>query len=157
MEDTVHPDETKLYKEIDLIQACITRMADNSFRLKELYISLLAVMLTVLISQKCNLIIIGIFSLGITTIFWSLDAFFLEMETLYRWKYEWVIIQRPAGNTKHLSDLNPHNKETRPQGKKESFFPFFISKTLRVFYGIIWIASIGVIIYAMTNYAIAAL
>lgn len=25
-----------LHKEIDLIQACITRMADNSFRLKEL-------------------------------------------------------------------------------------------------------------------------
>lgn len=29
-----------LHKEIDLIQACITRMADCSFKLKEWYISL---------------------------------------------------------------------------------------------------------------------
>lgn len=52
----------ELHKEIELIQACITRMADNSFKLKELYISLISLALTVMLSQKCELLIMGMFS-----------------------------------------------------------------------------------------------
>ena len=57
-----------LYKEIDLIQACITRMADNSFRLKELYISLISIALTVMMTQEREWLIIGIFLLCVTII-----------------------------------------------------------------------------------------
>lgn len=87
-------DIEEIHKEMDLIQACITRMADNSFRLKELYISLIAITLTVMLSQECNFLVIGIFLLCVTLVFWGLDVFFLKMETLYRWKYEWVIKKR---------------------------------------------------------------
>lgn len=100
----------ELHKEIDLIQACITRMADNSFRLKELYISLISIALTVMMSQKCELLIVGMFLLGVAIVFWGLDAFFLKMETLYRWKYEWIIEKRIVGEQDYLYDLNPHNK-----------------------------------------------
>lgn len=48
MSDRIKTEE--LHKEIDLIQGCITRMADSSFQLKEWYITLIAVALTVLIS-----------------------------------------------------------------------------------------------------------
>ena len=44
MEDKISTEE--LHKEMDLIQACVTRMADNSFRLKELFISLMLLQLT---------------------------------------------------------------------------------------------------------------
>lgn len=99
-----------LHKEIDLIQACITRMADCSFKLKGWYISLVTVALTLLIGQGCKLSLIGLFLLAVTTVFWGLDGFFLKTETLYRWKYEWIIEARLRGNLENLYDLNPYNK-----------------------------------------------
>ena len=77
-----------IHKEIDLIQACISRMANCSFYLKGWYISLITVALTLLIGQTCDLALIGLFLITVTTVFWGLDGFFLKTETLYRWKYE---------------------------------------------------------------------
>lgn len=139
-------DREELHKEIDLIQACITRMADNSFRLKEWYVSIIAVVSVVLITQECDLALIGCFLLIITTIFWGLDAFYLKMETLYRWKYEWVIQKRPTGTKDYLYDLNPHKKEMWLPNKKDTFSQFLFSKTLKVFYGIIWLMACLLII-----------
>lgn len=56
-------DIEEIHKEMDLIQACITRMADNSFRLKELYISLIAIALTVMMSQEFDWLVMGVFLL----------------------------------------------------------------------------------------------
>ena len=95
----------ELYKEIDLIQSCIARMADSSFKLKELYISVITIALTVMLSTSCKLLIIGIFLIGATIVFWGLDAFYLKQETLYRWKYEWVIEKRPTGERSYLYNL----------------------------------------------------
>jgi len=130
-------DIEEIHKEMDLIQACITRMADNSFRLKELYISLIAIALTVMLSQECDLLLIGIFLLCVTFVFWGLDAFFLKMETLYRWKYEWVIKSRELGVRDYLYDLNPYNKKMwlEPGNKEECFTGFVFSKTLKPLYG----------------------
>lgn len=134
----------KLHKEIDLLQACITRMADNSFRLKELYISLISIALTVMMSQECELLIIGIFLLGVTIVFWGLDAFFLKMETLYRWKYEWVIEKRIAGEQDYLYDLNPHNRNMwlNIDEKNACFMRFVFTKTLIPLYGTVILISI---------------
>lgn len=127
----------ELHKELDLIQACITRMADNSFRLKELYISLIAIVLTVTMSQECDLLIVCIVLLGVTIIFWGLDAFFLKMETLYRWKYEWAIEKRVTGEKRYLYDLKPLNKKMwlDADEKKECLLNFIFSKTLIPLYG----------------------
>lgn len=138
----------KLHKEIDLIQACISRMADNCFRLKEYYISLLAVVLTVLISQEFDVITICMFLLGITVVFWGLDAFCLKMETLFRWKYEWVILKRKLGEKQYLYDLNPHNKNMwLDSEKKEERLIFFVfNRTLLPLYGIVTAVSAIIII-----------
>lgn len=138
----------KLHKEIDLIQACISRMADNCFRLKEWYISLLAVVLTVLISQEFDAVTICMFLLGITVVFWGLDAFFLKMETLYRWKYEWVIAKRGMGECNYLYDLNPHNKSMwLDSEKKEERLIFFVFNRTRIpLYGIVTVVSAIIII-----------
>ena len=47
-------DINELHKEIDLIQGCVTRMSDNSFKLKEYYVTLMVVVVTVLLSQECS-------------------------------------------------------------------------------------------------------
>ena len=143
----------ELHKEIDLIQACITRMADNSFRLKELYVSLVVIALTVMMSQEYILSIIGLFLFFVTIVFWGLDAFFLKMETLYRWKYEWVIKKREKGIREHLYDLNPHNKDMwlNMKNKKECFMKFVFSKTLVPLYGIVAVVAIIMLIIAVIN------
>lgn len=48
-----------LHKEIDIIQECIKRMADCSFKLKGWYISLVTLALTLLIGQGCKLSIVA--------------------------------------------------------------------------------------------------
>lgn len=98
-----------LLKEIDLIQSCINRMAQNSFMIKGWTISLIAVVLALLPESfdVTGLCLIGIVA---TVCFWYLDAFFLRTEKLYRWKYDWVISNRLSCN-KYFYDLNPYNKD----------------------------------------------
>lgn len=148
MKDKISTDE--LHKEIDLIQACITRMADNSFKLKELYISLIAIALTVMMSQECELLIACMVLLGVTIVFWGLDAFFLKMETLYRWKYEWVIAKRITGEQDYLYNLNPHNKKMwlDANEKNECFVRFVCSKTLIPLYGTVIVISMILLLTA---------
>lgn len=143
----------ELHKEIDLIQACITRMADNSFRLKELYVSLVTIALTVMLSQEYKFSIIGLFLFCVTIVFWGLDAFFLKMETLYRWKYEWVIKKREKGIREHLYNLNPHNKDMwlDIKNKTECFMNFVFSKTLVPLYGTVAVVAIIMLIIVVIN------
>lgn len=97
-----------LYKEIDLIQSCIARMAQNSFMVKGWLITILAVVFA-LLPERVNLRFLCLLGFIIILCFWYLDGFFLKMEKLYRWKYEWVISQRLI-NAEHVFDLNPYNK-----------------------------------------------
>lgn len=138
-----------LHKEIDLIQACITRMANNSFLLKGWYIALLTVVLTLLLGQNCKTKLIGLFILVITAVFWGLDGFFLKTETLYRWKYAWVIKERLKDNHDNLYDLNPYNKDMwiDANNKNDCLFNFIFSKTLLPLYGIPMLISIIILVY----------
>lgn len=96
-----------LNKEIDLIQACINRMANNAFLIKGWLISLIAVVLT-LLPENFEIRWLCIVGLLATICFWYLDAYFLKIERLYRWKYEWVIVER-VNTTKWSYDLKPDN------------------------------------------------
>lgn len=98
-----------LFKEIDLIQSCINRMAQNSFVVKGWTITLVAVVLA-LLPEKVDMWMLSIIGILATLCFWYLDAFFLKMERLYRWKYEWVIEKR-ANSDKFYYDLNPYNEK----------------------------------------------
>lgn len=100
-----------LEKEIDLIQSCISRMAQNSFMVKGWLITLLAVIIA-LLPETFDVRILCIMGTVITLCFWYLDGFFLKTEKLYRWKYEWIIKNRYESED-FFYDLNPYNKETR--------------------------------------------
>lgn len=130
-----------LEKEIDLIQGCINRMAQNSFLIKGWLVSLIAVILG-LLPEKFDLKILGILSILITVCFWYLDGFFLNTETLYRWKYNWVIKER-VNSDEFYYDLDPHNEkmwlkdEDGNEKKPPSILKSIFSKTLRRLYGMI--------------------
>lgn len=101
--------EEILNKEIDLIQSCINRMAHNSFVIKGWLVSLIAVVLT-LLPENFNIRILCIIGILITICIWYLDGFFLKVERLYRWKYDWVISKRLDTN-EYMYDLNPYNNK----------------------------------------------
>ena len=144
-------DINELHKEIDLIQGCVTRMSDNSFKLKEYYVTLMVVVVTVLLSQECSFATVGAVSLIVTCVFWGLDAFYLKMETLYRWKYEWLIKERKQGETKHLYNLDPYNKEMwiEPRKKRQCIIHFIFSKSLFPMYGTVAIIAVLLIPIAL--------
>ena len=122
-----------------MIQDCIKRMASNSFILKGWYVSLVFLGETLLVSKDVRPCYPLFLLLVLTSIFWWLDDFFLKMETLYRWKYEWVIKERLKGNTSDLYDLNPYNKgmwiNPIQKTEKEGIWNYINSKTLRIMYG----------------------
>lgn len=127
----------ELHKEIDLIQSCITRMAQNSFMVKGWAFALvLAFMASVF--ERLNLYVVCGIGMFVLLAFWYLDAFFLKMEKLYRFKYEWVINARANANREYMYDLNPYQSKTRVTGKVEpSIVSVMFSRpfTLLLFYG----------------------
>lgn len=139
-------DRNIIHKEIDLIQACITRMAQNSFLIKGWCISIIAVVLA-LASKKLNPLLLGAVLLIPLFSFWYLDAFFLRTERMYRKMYEWVLKKRMKDDKTYLYDLNPRRFEKYV----ESSFKVMLSITLRCFYGIPTLITIGVIIYRCLN------
>ena len=137
----------EFHKEIDLIQSCIIRMAQNSFMIKGWAFGIVTA-LVVLTAEKMSLWIVSIIGCFILLFFWYLDAFFLTQEKLYRFKYEWVIEERPKENRAFLYDLNPYNESMwkpiiNPKDKKSeqrtkpSVVSVMFSRpcTLLLFYG----------------------
>ena len=121
----------EIHKEIDLIQSCITRMAQNSFMIKGWFVSIYAVILA-LLPEKVNLFLLCVVLTAINLSFWYLDGFFLRTEKLYRKMYQ----------------LNPHEFEGRIE-EVESIWKIMWSKTLKWFY---LIPLVIVIIVFIVNY-----
>lgn len=147
----------ELHKEIDLIQGCITRMGHNSFMIKGWAFVFVSSFLVAFEKINLDWFITCTIIILMSIAFWILDAFFLKMEKLYRFKYEWVIENRPKGNREHLYDLNPYDKKTRKANKKEpSVVSVMFSKpyTLLVFYSIpILIGIIGIIVKVISCFS----
>lgn len=129
------PNKDILEKEIDLIQACINRMVQYSFMIKGWMISLVAIIIALLPEKiDLNVRILCVVAFVVTLCFWYLDGFFLKTERLYRWKYAWVIKNRPE-TLEFVYDLNPHNSKTWIGGDKEpNIICVMFSRTLNPLY-----------------------
>ena len=136
------------HKEIDLIQNCINRMAQNSFFIKGWAITIVTVVLALMEKNidpvyLCLILFIPLLS------FWYLDAFFLQTERMYRKMYEWVLGARAKNDLSSLYDLNPHRFKDQVDSRGKVMW----SVTLRVFYGIpvlVVLAILGYQIYLKT-------
>lgn len=120
-----------LFKEIDLLQACITRMANNSFEIKKWTVGLIAV-LSGLIKTNSTLKEYVCLFLLIIIVFWGLDAYFLHIERRYRKKYNDVIWNRTHDNMENKFNLSPSGGNAL-----KDYIKSFLSKTLFPFYGVL--------------------
>ena len=144
-----------IHQELNMIQDCIKRMASNSFMLKGWYVSLVFLGASILSDKNVNIAYPMLLLLVLTCVFWGLDGFFLKMETLYRWKYEWVIVARVNNDTSNLYDLNPYNKcmWSNPIDKagKLCVMKYVLSKTLLPLYGPGFGVSAGYFIFRLVK------
>lgn len=126
-------DNQELYKEIDLIQGCINRMAKNSFMVKGWALTIFAGVIAISKTEVINNLWLLVCTILIPyTAFWLLDAFFLHTERKYCKMYTWILQERKKGNTEYQYDLNPTRFNKDVGCMSHSFF----SKTLLLFYGI---------------------
>ena len=121
--------EEILTKEIDLIQGCINRMAQNSFMIKGWCITIVTALIAFL-DKNINAFVLGFIFIIPILAFWYLDSFFLLTERLYRRKYDWIIQNRLESDDK-IFDLNPNTFKDK---KKDKEIKIMFSKTLRCFY-----------------------
>lgn len=112
-------------KEIDLIQAVVTRMANTSFLIKGWSVT----MMTFIFATKSKPEALPLVFVPIL-LFWILDAYFLQQERLYRKLYQWVVENRMLSD-KYLFSLST----ARVQDQKKSLIQVMLSTTLIVFYG----------------------
>lgn len=103
----------ELHKELDMVQNCINRMANNSFTLKG-WLVILLVAAVALAPEQINKLLLLFIVISATCSLWYLDAYYLKQERLFRWKYEWIVQHRTTikssdNNRKFLYDLNPTN------------------------------------------------
>ena len=134
----------EIHKEIDLIQACISRMAQNSFMIKGWFVSIYAVVLA-LLPEKVNMLLLCIALVVVNVIFWHLDGFFLRTEKIYRKIYDWILKERPQNNRELMYQLNPAKFIGKIE-EVESVWKVMWSKTLRWFYLILLVIVIIVFI-----------
>ena len=99
-----------VHQELNMIQNCITRMAEDSFQLRKWYMSMVFIGGGFCYQQNINPDPFMSILLVMTAIFWYLDTFFLRLERLYRRKYAWVIKNRIAGNTELFYNLDPYEE-----------------------------------------------
>ncbi len=125
-----------MFKEVEIIQSIIRRMASNSFLVKGWTITLVAV--TLLFKGTRYHVFIAFIPL---IAFWYLDAYFLWQERLYRKLYEWVINNR-LKTDQYLLDMNAY----RFRDEVESVPRIMRSLTLGLFYGLLGMLTVIYII-----------
>ena len=139
-DDTLNGKEI-LFKEIDLIEDCIKRMATNSFLLKGWAVTVISALIG-LTANTNNWRFGSGLAILVCIGFWYLDATYLKLERLYKRKYNWVIKNRPA-NKEYAFNLNPSEKNMWLANENEtiSMWSVISSKTIFPLYAIMLIAS----------------
>ena len=132
MKKTSKVSVVEIHKEIDLIQSCINRMAQNSFMIKGWFVSIYAVVLA-LMPKKVDMQLLCITLIVVNLLFWYLDAFYLRMRKIYRKMYEWVLSARAHNNRELMYQLNPKLYQNKIDNT-ESIWKVMWSQTLRLFY-----------------------
>jgi len=113
-------------RHLELIQAVINRMANNSFLVKGWCITLVSALLGLASQDNDKKFIIVVFFPAL--MFWLLDAYFLRQERLFRQKYNEV-----AHNAAEFTDFSLNTSTVEKQ--VDSWLRITFSQTLFLFYG----------------------
>lgn len=121
-----------LFKEIEIIQSIIRRMAFNAFLIKGWTLTL--VIASLLLNHEFDEKWLGFIPL---VIFWFLDAYYLRQERLFRKLHNWT-----KDNRLKTDDLIFNTNVEKRFGEKVKFISVFCSKTIALFY-----LSIGFVVF----------
>jgi len=137
-----------LLKETEIVQSIISRMANNSFLIKGWSVTLVV----------ASLLFKGVFyhhfvALIPWLIFWWYDAYFLRLEKLYRKLYDWLINNRLDAD-KFLLDMAKDRLEERFGNEVPCLSQIAFSKTLVVFYGILFIIILSAILVDLYTWSL---
>jgi hypothetical protein len=125
--------ESKL-KHLDMIEAVVNRMANNSFLLKGWSVTLVSALLALAAANSDRrFVFVAVLPL---LMFWLLDAYFLRQERLFRKLYD-KVRTLDASAIDFSMNTAPHAKETA------TWIGVMFSRTLLIFYGAL---AVGVII-----------
>lgn len=130
--------ESKL-KHLELIQAVITRMANNSFLIKGWCLTLVAGLLALAGGEKGNTRLVFVAYLPVL-LFWYLDAFFLQQERLFRKIYDYKRQEPETDFAISPADIPKEKKQVA------GIFRIMFSQTLAIFY----ISALAAVIVAMS-------
>lgn len=130
-------------KHLEMIQGVINRFSKNSFLLKGWSVTLFSALLA-LSAHTCNVNLVYFACIPIT-ILWSLDAFFLWQERLYRKLYD-VVRKLPEDKIDFSMDDNQITGENRPKWLRAAF-----SKTLIPFHSPLFLTIIAMIIFRLVT------
>ena len=111
-----------LFKEIDLIQAVITRMANNSFQCKGWLIGILTLVIAIGKDSVFNSWFFTLVLLLPILVFWYLDGFFLYAEQRYRDLYNFTIQKRIEGQLQKQIDGKSPEQIEKEKDKIRIFF-----------------------------------
>lgn len=100
------------HKHLEFIQQTILRLADNSFRLKQWSVLLVAATLALLSQQPTSTGWVGFIPLIPVLVFWGLDGYFLWQERLYRKLYNQV---RILNENEIDFSMNTYHFQTNPK------------------------------------------
>lgn len=144
---------TAKLKHFELIQAVVTRMANNSFMVKAWCITLVAALLALAGGKDGNAKFVYVAYLPLFT-FWYLDGFFLQQERIFRKIYDLYIGALNTGSPPTLVAAPATDYKITPLSlpdtvkdelKRNNTIPVVMwSNTLRVFYGAILISLLAV-------------
>lgn len=113
---------------LTFVQGVINRMAANSFLVKGWTIALVAALLAIA-ADKMTLSYVAIILVPVL-LFWWLDAFYLQQETLYRKLYEVVAL-------KENKDIDFSMRTEGFKSQIKSFKDIVLSKSVFPFYVVI--------------------
>lgn len=134
---------TEQLKHLDYIQSVISRMAENSFKIKGWMVTLISALMALFVnSEKSCFLLVAFIPIFV---FWFLDAYYLQQERKFRGLYDDVI----KGEV-HLFSMNIYSYDS----SKYSFRKSFWSKTIWPLYGTIALLnSIAFLVLLMKEYS----
>lgn len=94
-------------KHLDYVENAITRMANNSFKMKGWMLTIVSALLAIYASkEKTGYLIIALCPI---LTFWGLDAYYLQLERKFRKLYEEIVNDAIAKTISRILRLNRTN------------------------------------------------
>jgi hypothetical protein len=136
--------EDRRVKHLEMIQAVIGRLGNDSFLVKGWAVTIVGAFLGFAVSAKnCHLAIAGVIP---ALLFWGLDAHFLRSERLFRALYDGVRSRRQDIDPFYMAATSHDFVSSLPPQHASSWWSTLWRPTLAIFYGALLASAVAVVL-----------